>query len=376
MSEFQYYEFRAIDKPLSSKARAEISSWSSRTTADAHSAIFTYSYSDFPKNAHQVVEEYFDMMLYYANWGSVQLIIKLPLDLIDLRKIEQYCVGDTISLSKKNDFVLLDFEFNEDEGFEDWIDLQGYLSRLIGIREEILSGNYHSLYLGWLHSIWRARDWEDFEGSDLAPELPDSPPQLTDSLLAFIDLLGIDPVIKDFWMQQSPPAKHTKLLDIAQQISLLSDAEKQAYLLRLAEGEALLSTKFLNHLKKIAEKEEKPQNQSSQKSVQEILAYLHEVETMRINEEQRLKEKDRVEKLEGWAKKEASFWQEVKKNIEEKNAKSYDYAIKILLNLKELAEYKNKTSEFEKRMNEIVQSYSRLSSFKDKLFQKRLIERN
>lgn len=376
MSEFQYYEFRAIDKPLSSKARAEISSWSSRTTADAHSAIFTYSYSDFPKKVHQVVEQYFDMMLYYANWGSIQLIIKFPLDVIDFEKMNQYCVVDTMSLSKKNDFVLLDFEFNEEEGFEDWIDLKGYLSRLIGIREEILSGNYHSLYLGWLHSIWRARDWEDFEGSDLAPEFPNTPPQLTDSLLAFIDLLGIEPVIKDFWMGLSLPTKHTEPLDIVHQISLLSEAEKQAYLLRLAEGEALLSIKFLNHLKKIAEKEEKPQKQSSRKSAQEILAHLYEVETMRINEEQRLKEKDRIDKLEALAKKEAHLWLKAEEYIEQKNAKSYDEAIQIFLNLKELAEYKNKTSEFEKRMNEIVQSYSRLSSFKDKLFQKRLIERN
>ena len=47
MSEYQYYEFQAIDRTLTQEERAAISQLSSRVKPTATSAIFTYSYGDF-----------------------------------------------------------------------------------------------------------------------------------------------------------------------------------------------------------------------------------------------------------------------------------------------------------------------------------------
>ncbi|MFT5647958.1 MAG: hypothetical protein ACI976_002654, partial [Aureispira sp.] len=156
--EYQHYEFHSLDKPLSAAARKKISSWSSRVEATATSATFTYSYSDFPEDEFQVVEKYFDMMLYLANWGSKRLLLKIPAHLVDFNEIKlfdcsvwdkHYAESDLI-IQKKGNHVFIDLSENEDEGYIEWIETGGLIP-LLSIREDIINGDYRTLYLFWLH---------------------------------------------------------------------------------------------------------------------------------------------------------------------------------------------------------------------------------
>jgi hypothetical protein len=47
MSEYQYYEFRAIDSPLTANQKESLSSLSSRARVTSHSVSYVYNYSDF-----------------------------------------------------------------------------------------------------------------------------------------------------------------------------------------------------------------------------------------------------------------------------------------------------------------------------------------
>jgi hypothetical protein len=78
MSEYQYYEFQALDRPLTASEQAYISSLSSRVQLSATNAIFTYSYGDFRGEPKEVLEKCFDIMLYMANWGTRQLMFCFP----------------------------------------------------------------------------------------------------------------------------------------------------------------------------------------------------------------------------------------------------------------------------------------------------------
>jgi hypothetical protein len=82
VSEYQFYEFRSIDRPLTTKEQQVIGGWSSRTYPTSTGATFTYSYSDFPQNPKQVVAKYFDAMFYIANWGSKQLMLRFPKEVL------------------------------------------------------------------------------------------------------------------------------------------------------------------------------------------------------------------------------------------------------------------------------------------------------
>ena len=78
MSEFQQYQFQTIDRPLTEAQRKEVNSWSSRAAASSTSVTFTYHYGDFSQDEEKVLAEFFDAMLYVANWGTKQLMFRFP----------------------------------------------------------------------------------------------------------------------------------------------------------------------------------------------------------------------------------------------------------------------------------------------------------
>jgi hypothetical protein len=78
MSEYQYYEFLALDRPLTEKQRAELRSISTRAEITATRFVNEYQWGDLKGDPRQMVERYFDAFLYLANWGTRQLMFRLP----------------------------------------------------------------------------------------------------------------------------------------------------------------------------------------------------------------------------------------------------------------------------------------------------------
>ena len=70
MSEYQYYEFQAIDRPLTAQEQATLRKYSSRATITSSRFAVDYSWGDFKGNAAEWMEKYFDAFLYLANWGT------------------------------------------------------------------------------------------------------------------------------------------------------------------------------------------------------------------------------------------------------------------------------------------------------------------
>ena len=90
MSEFQYYEFYAIDRELTRQEREEVDNLSSRFSPTSRRAIFTYSYSSFKHNEESVLLEYFDFFLYISNWGTKRIIYKFPQEIVNYDEIKKY----------------------------------------------------------------------------------------------------------------------------------------------------------------------------------------------------------------------------------------------------------------------------------------------
>src|SRR5688572_25417307 len=115
MSEYQYYEFQTVDRPLSPEEGANIASLSSRVKLTATCAVFTYSYGDFRGRPLEILERYFDALLYVANWGSKQLAFRFPRTVIDYDRLVPYYFGiEELSLSQTKEHVILDMSFNEE----------------------------------------------------------------------------------------------------------------------------------------------------------------------------------------------------------------------------------------------------------------------
>ena len=78
MSEYQYYEFQAIDRALSEKEMAELRAYSTRARITPTSFVNDYAWGDVKGNADAWMEKYFDAFLYLANWGTHRLKLRLP----------------------------------------------------------------------------------------------------------------------------------------------------------------------------------------------------------------------------------------------------------------------------------------------------------
>ena len=78
MSEYQYYEFLALDRPLTAGQRAELRSISSRAEITANEFISEYEWGELAGDPREMMERYFDAFMYWANFGTRQLMFRLP----------------------------------------------------------------------------------------------------------------------------------------------------------------------------------------------------------------------------------------------------------------------------------------------------------
>ena len=147
MSEYQYYEFQAIDRPLTAKEMDKLRSYSTRARITPTGFVNDYSWGDFKGNADAWMEKYFDAFLYLANWGTHILKLRLPTRLLDPAIARTYCGGEGASVRKKAGKVILSFLSDDEEG-GDWVEGEGQLSSLISVRAELVRGDLRTLYLG------------------------------------------------------------------------------------------------------------------------------------------------------------------------------------------------------------------------------------
>ncbi len=169
MSEYQYYEFQAIDRALTDQEIEKLRSYSTRAEIDRTSFVNTYNFGNFKGDPQTFMEKYFDAFLYVANWGSHELMFRLPEKIISSKIAALYCGADrdrSFSYRAKNGSIILHFDSEEEGG--DWEGDDESLSSLIPVRSELMSGDLRSLYLGWL---LRVGDGEVDESS-LEPPVP------------------------------------------------------------------------------------------------------------------------------------------------------------------------------------------------------------
>ena len=169
MSEYQYYEFQSIDRLLTDSEFGSVKKLSSRGNVSRNQAIFVYNYGDFRYEPIEILTEYFDMMLYIANWGTRRLCFRLPKTLVNFEEIAFYNAPDVITTSIINDYVIIDIHFTADDSCG-WIEGENILPELLALRNDLLQGNYQSLYIAWLGSLTQ-ENLEEIEDHQLEPPI-------------------------------------------------------------------------------------------------------------------------------------------------------------------------------------------------------------
>jgi hypothetical protein len=373
LSEYQYYEFQAIDRPLTEADRQALRALSTRARITATSFTNSYEWGDFKGDPARLMESWFDLHLYLANWGSRRLMIRLPKRLVDRYRLDAFLEEvDCASLKVVGESLILDIGRDEME-FEDWDDGSGWLAALAPLRAEVLAGDLRLFYLLWLTAV---QD-EIFE-ADTPEPMPGIGP-ITGPLEAFAEFFGIDPDLVQAAAERGGQGEPSALSADAVRaiISAMPDPEKTLMLSKLYDGDPHVAVELRAKVRQhVATERDAPP--AVPRTVGELRARAAviglarkeaaarklEAERKRAAEEA---EKARQARLTAIARRGEGAWRDVEADIARSNASAYDRAAGLLIDLRAVAEDRGTLPDFEKRLRAIRERHARKERFIERL---------
>ena len=248
MSEYQYYEFQAVDRPLTAKEMAELRSYSTRARITPTSFVNDYAWGNFKGNEDAWMEKYFDAFLYVANWGTHVLKLRLPVRLLDVATARPYCAGERALVREKGQKTILSFASEDEEGGE-WIQGEEQLSSLISLRSDLARGDLRALYLGWLLCAQSG----DLADDEVEPPVPAGLAQLSASLESLVEFLRVDTDLLAAAAIASPSLANTEPdpAAVREWLAQVPIAEKDGYLAQLMAGnEGALASELVQRMRR------------------------------------------------------------------------------------------------------------------------------
>jgi hypothetical protein len=351
MSEYQYYEFLALDQPLTDKQMQEVRAYSTRARITSTSFINEYQWGDFKGDVNRFMTKYYDAFVYFANWGTHDLRFRFPKAGLDVELVDRYCPTDCAELRLAGDHAILSYLSQDEEG--DWESDDGWMSSLAPLRADILAGDFRCLYLGWLNCVG-CRELED---NEVEPPVPPGLRELTAPLRAFVDFLRIDDSLIETAAEASPPlaAQSDSAEELRVWVEGLPLPVKDSLLCRLAHEPPLAVQRELMRQFCAERPPQHPEPETGGRTVGQLLASAEQrtQEKRRLAAEKKAREKARRQEeaakarqkhLDGLANRETQAWQEVDALIATRQPKSYDQAVKLLRDLRELADRQGQTA--------------------------------
>ncbi|MFF7453508.1 hypothetical protein [Kitasatospora sp. NPDC008115] len=353
MSEYQYYEFLAIDRPLTSDEQGQLRSLSTRARITATSFTNEYQWGNFRGDPRRMVEQYYDAHLYLTTWGTHQVILRLPKGQLPLRLLEPYCFDEYVEAWTTKTHLVLDLR-SEDEGGDRDEGAEDSLSAIAGVRAELAAGDRRAVYLAWLSAVgaWALQeDDEEAYRAAVEPPVPAGLDRLTAPQRALADFLRVDADLLAVAARASPPApaprKMPRKKELAPLIAALPEEEKDDFLLRLALGdEPQLGAELVRRLRG----EPSAVTVPGQRSAAELLDAAHARVTERRQRAERVRVEARATKLTVLATDEEAIWREVENHVARKQAARYDVATALLVELRDACDHVGRGPEFRQRL--------------------------
>jgi len=372
MSEYQHYEFLALDHPLTEKQMREVRRVSTRARITSTSFVNVYNWGDFKGDVNRFMTEYYDAFVYVANWGTHTLAFRLPTGEFDAKATACYRLDGSVRFQQCGGNAVLWLQSENEEG-RDWEGDEEWMSSLAPLRADLLAGDFRCLYLGWLSGIGS----EEVEKDDAAVEPPVPPGlgELSAPLQALAEFLRIDEALLDAAAEASPPAHSSTELseDMKAWIASLPAGDKDVLLYRLTQGKFLgVQREILTRFRKSC-----PCAQRESGAKHRTVGQIMEGWRRRTEERQRRQlekrareavrrrkaaEEARKKRLDELSRREPLAWQEVETLIRTSQPKRYDEAIRLLRDLRDLAEREGRAEATAPRVAALREKYRRRPS--------------
>ncbi len=381
MSEYQYYEFLALDRPLTGEETIELRRLSSRAEISSRRFCNTYNFGDFRGSPEKLMEKYFDAHVYVTNWGTFNFMLRLPLGVIPQAILEQYASGDELAFWAADENVIINW-YRNDEGGGAWVDGEGWIDRLVPIREELERADYRSLYIGWLAAVQyrlgvgnadAEYDYEETDSAidDLEPPVPPGLASLSSAQVALVEFLGIDGDLLEAAAAASPEISVDVAADkrMGQWVEQIPAHEAKEFLLMVLRNEGRRAERqirgqyheYLRLHTPVDEKDATPRRSLDhlRDMVQEVRKERKRQEALKRERRRAERERKRREYLALVAKDFPKWWREADANAAEKNASGYDRARNTIVDLRDAYAQEGRLDEFTEIFEEFISKYSR-----------------
>lgn len=374
MSEYQYYEFLAVDRPLTERDMEKLRKVSTRAKITPVSFRNEYNWGDLKANPRDLRRDYFDVHVYFANWGNATLMVRLPRDVIDQKALEAFCVSPHLEYEKLPDHWLLVWSLGETEDPDRFYDdLEGrWMARLAPLREELLQGDLRSLYIGWLRAVTmdmvEPDEREPMALSGLT-ELTKAQKSLAEFMEVDVDLLAgagigsparkadaVDETAIDAWLEELP---RPEVLDYL----------KQMLLGQGTQAERALKKKY-SEWRRISAPEEK----GTRRTVAELWNLAEQAEKLRTEKQDRAIRKAEAERKK---KREAQLtelsgdfpraWKTAHDHAVKGTAPAYDAALQLLIDLRDAYSLRATPEAFQEELERFMTEHGRRRALVDRL---------
>ena len=370
MSEYQYYDFKAIDHALTKAEMAALRAISTRAVITTTSFTNHYEWGDLKADPLKLLEKHFDAFVYVANWGTREFHLRLPQELVDFKRLKSILPGKSVRARSAGQFVILNFE-SEVESDDDWDDGTGWMGSLVSLRSDLLRGDLRCLYLGWLMC---AQD-EELSEDALEPPVPAGLQEMSAPLGSLIEFLGMDEDLIEVAASSSAPLKEgPSRKELAAWIRGLPERDKDDLIVgALAESGERWRIELLHRF------QQKNAVATSlgaieRRTVKDLLTAsrvladerARQLSAKRAADAARKKAKDdadRTEYLEGLAKREKAVWKQVEAHIQQRQPRDYERAVILLMDLHDLAVRQKDETGFQLTMEELRKKHPAKGAF-------------
>ena len=368
MSEYQYYEFLAIDRPLTADELDELRALSTRATITLVSFTNEYNWGDFKGNPDKLMQRYFDAHVYVANWMTAIFMVRLPIEALTQETAKAAAVPYILEIKATKTHWIITWSLEESENYDRFgmEDGRGWMARLAPVRDELLRGDLRSLYIGWLPAV----AGEMMDDDEMEPLSVGGLASLTTAQQALAEFLEVDPDLLAGAGMGSPAAqeKEVSRREMEKWIDALPREEVNSILKQLLEGKGQQQAeRFVrNRFAAWRRGSQAGDTDTPRRTVGELRQNTEKARQIRLEKQKRdrkLREIKHREKRKAYLKNLSSdfskAWASVKEPVERGSGRGYDGACRILVDIAEAYDLFATNKQFQEELKKFMTGHLR-----------------
>ncbi|MFH1314754.1 MAG: hypothetical protein ABIJ00_16235 [Candidatus Eisenbacteria bacterium] len=367
MSEYQYYEFLAIDKPLTKNEMAELRALSTRATITPVSFANVYDWGDFKGDPDNLMQRCFDAHVYVANWMTAVFMVRLPIEALPEESAKTMAVPYMLDFKATKTHWVITWSLEESGNYDRFAieDGRGWMARLAPVRDELLRGDMRSLYIGWLVAV----TGEMMDEDEMEPISITGLGSLTAAQQALVEFLEVDPDLLAGAGAGSPAAEGEDISqkDLDGWIDALPRDVVTAVLKQLLEGKGQLAEQSIkNRFAAWQRGLRNDRSEAPRRTVGELRKNTENAQQIRIQilkRDRKRREIKRRKEREVYLKNLSSdfpkAWKSVQKTVARGSGRAYDEACRALIDISDAYALQKKTKRFQEEMKESMADHMR-----------------